>query len=378
MKFHFIKSTAVAAFISWFTISCSSTKIASTSNETYLFVGTYTQEGSKGIYIYKMDTVTGKTRLVSDYAVADPSYLAISKNGRFVYAVTERASQDQSSVHALSFDKNSGLLSPINTVKAGGGAPCYIVIAPNGKQVITANYMGGSLSEYKINKDGSLAYEHTLSYSGKGFHPERQTQSHLHFGIFSPDTHYFYASDLGLDKIYKFKVNAAGKPFLIPGQPTSYSVKKGSGPRHMVFHPNGKFLYLITEISGDIDVFSYHKGNLTPIQTIKADVFHGEGSADIHITPNGKFLYASNRLKGDGLAIFSIDKTSGKLTKIGYQKTGIHPRSFGITPNGKFVVVASRDSDEIQIFKIEKNGLLTDTGHTIKLSMPVCIKFMPE
>ena len=151
-------------------------------------------------------------------------------------------------------------------------------------------------------------------------------------------------------------------------------VAAGSGPRHLTFDDEGRYAYLITELSGEVMVFSHHEGKLTQIQTVTADDRHARGSADIHLTPNGRFLYASNRLQGDGIAIFSVDKESGMLTRTGYQPTARHPRNFAITPNGSFLLCACRDADIIQVFAIDPDtGMLSDTSHDIHVPHPVCI-----
>lgn len=160
----------------------------------------------------------------------------------------------------------------------------------------------------------------------------------------------------------------------------SYDVQlaPGAGPRHICFAPDGKHAYLITELSGDVIVLSYDEMKLDTIQTIKADTLDARGSADIHISPDGNFVYASNRLKGDGIAIFSVNSEDGTLEKAGYQLTGIHPRNFAITPNGKYLLVACRDTNEIQIFARDaETGLLQDIGEKIEMSKPVCLKFVP-
>ena len=155
-------------------------------------------------------------------------------------------------------------------------------------------------------------------------------------------------------------------------------MKAGSGPRHLTFAPNGNYAYLINELSGTVIAFEYKDGNLKEIQTIAADTVGAKGSGDIHISPDGKFLYASNRLKADGIAIFRIDSENGKLTKTGYQLTGVHPRNFIITPNGKYLLVACRDSNAIQVYERDADtGLLTDIQKDIKVDKPVYIKFVP-
>ncbi|MCL1674491.1 lactonase family protein [Elizabethkingia meningoseptica] len=370
------KSFLVLTFSALLWSNCSAQKV-NNKNEMYMLAGTYTAKGSKGIYVYKVNTETGKSRYVSEIAVEDPSYLVFSKNGKYVYTVTEKEDQKNSKVNAFSFDKKTGKLSFINSKPAGGGAPCHINVSPDGKRIITANYMGGSITEYAVNNDGSLGdTTQNIEFSGNGADKERQTQPHLHFVTFTPDAKYLFADDLGTDKIYKYQLDTKGNRLLSEGTPSAVKVKEGSGPRHLTFHPNGKYAYLITEISGDVIAFNYKDGNLSEFQTVKADTLNARGSADIHISPNGRFLYASNRLKGDGIAIFSINPQNGSLTKAGYQPTGIHPRNFVITPNSKLLLVANRDSDQIQVFKIDsKTGLLKNTNQDIKLSMPVCLKF---
>lgn len=352
-------------------------QIEKSNAEMYMLVGTYTSGESKGIYVYKLDTVSGTSKYVSEIEVANPSYLVLDQSEKFVYAVTEDEGVETSAANAFTFDKKEGKLSFINKQLTGGGAPCYINIDASGKHVVTANYLGGSLTYFSVNENGGLqAASEVISFSGKGADLERQKQSHIHCVQFTPDGKYLFANDLGTDKIHKFNVNDTNERYLTVGTPAAFTVKSASGPRHLKFHPNNKYAYLITELSGDVIAFDYKDGNLTEIQTIKADTLNVKGSGDIGITPNGKFLYASNRLKGDGLAIFSINEADGKLTKVGYQSTGIHPRNFAITPNGKLLLVACRDSDVIQVFKINENtGLLENTGHDIKLDMPVCIKF---
>lgn len=343
----------------------------------YLLIGTYTTKESKGIHVYKFNTGTAESEYISTTEVADPSYLAISEDEKFVYAVTE-SDKKTDAVSAYTFDKPSGKLKLLNSQPTGGNAPCYITVDKEGKHVITANYMGGSITVFNIKEDGSLASQEELhKYSGQGTDKERQNQAHLHCVQFSPDENYLFADDLGTDKIYRFKVNKTGEgDYLQAMDPEAIKIKDGQGPRHLEFHPNGKWAYLITEMGGRVFAFNYKEGNLTEFQSIQADTLQAKGSGDIHITPDGKFLYASNRLKGDGLTIFSINPSDGTLIRLGNQDTKIHPRNFIITPNGKYILVACRDSDKIQIFALNKDtGFLKDTNKDIKLSMPVCLKF---
>lgn len=215
----------------------------------------------------------------------------------------------------------------------------------------------------------------TLAFTGKGEDKIRQAQPHLHCVEFTPDGKFLLANDLGMDKIHVFPLTSDGQ--LDKEHTFDVELEPGSGPRHLCFSKDGRFAYLINELSGKVSTLSYDGKNLTPIQYIEADTLEARGSADIHLSPDGKYLYASNRLKADGIAIFSVDTQTGLLTKVGYQLTGIHPRNFIITPDGCFLLVACRDSNLIQIFKRDKEtGLLVDTGKKIETSKPVCLKFI--
>ncbi len=351
------------------------------SDETslYLLVGTYTTGESEGIYVYQFDTVSGFSKYKSVVKVTNPSYLTINKEGTHVYSVSETGDA-KAAANAFVFDKKDGTLKLLNSQLTGGADPCYIELDKTGKHVVTANYSGGSITAFNINGDGTLTTAAQLiRFTGKGADAERQKAPHLHCVRYSPDGKYLFADDLGTDKIHKFGINESNEGnYLKVGTPAAFDVAAGSGPRHLDFHPNGKYAYLINELSGAVIAFNYdaNAGNLTQIQTIQADTLGAKGSADIHVSPDGKFLYASNRLKGDGIAIFSINQADGKLTKVGYQETGVHPRNFVITPNGKFLLVASRDNDVIQIFLIDRvTGLLENTYKDIELDMPVCLKF---
>lgn len=353
-----------------------------TSNELTMLVGTYTSGTSKGIYSFRFDQETGKATPLSLVEVADPSFLTPSADGKFVYAVSEQ-DDEHAVVTAFAFDKRDGTFRTLGSQKTGGDSPCYIVT--NGNYVVTANYGGGSISALPINTDGSLLPATAIiQFAGSGPNQERQTKPYLHCVRIAPDGKYLFGDDLGTDRIHKFELdvraNAAnGLPLLKEGTPKAYTVAAGSGPRHLTFAPDGSHAYLINELAGTVIAFDYTDGNLVERQTILADTLKAGGSADIHVSPDGRFLYASNRLKGDGIAIFSVDPTDGTLARVGYQPTGIHPRNFAITPNGKYLLVACRDSQVIQVFgRDAATGLLTEkAGAGIAMDKPVCIRFVP-
>ena len=323
-----------------------------TKNELTMLVGTYTSGTSKGIYSYRFNEKDGTATPLSETEIENPSYLVPSADGKFVYAVSE-FNNEQAAANAFAFNKEKGTLELLNSQQTGGEDPCYIIASEN--NVITANYSGGSISVFPIAKDGSLLpTSDIIQFKGAGVDKERQEKPHLHCVRITPDGKYLFADDLGTDQIHKFIINPTAntenkEAFLKEGSPAAFKVKAGSGPRHLTFSPNGHY----------------------------ADTVNAQGSADIHISPDGKFLYASNRLKADGIAIFNIHPDNGMLSKAGYQLTGIHPRNFIITPNGKYLLVACRDSNVIQVYERDADtGLLTDVQQDIKVDKPVCIRFV--
>jgi len=353
----------------------------STSRDLLLLVGTYTAKGgSEGIYLFRFDGETGEADSLGMTKVDNPSYLTLSPDEKFVYAVSEKDGKN-SAVYAFALDKRQGRLDPLNSRPVNSGGPCYITIDSRGRNIHSANYGGGSISSIRVDEDGSLAQGTlVMSFQGSGPDTKRQDSPHVHSVNYTPDGQFLFAADLGTDKLYRFDVNDTpfeGQPALRESSYSEWELPPGTGPRHFDFHPDGgRFMYLLGELSGEVIVFDYHRGTLQQKQVIQADSLSARGSADIHVSPDGRFLYASNRLQGDGIAIFSIDQKEGTLTRVGYQLTAEHPRNFVITPNGDYLLVAGRNDDKIQVFTVDREtGLLTDTGKDIRVGQPVCLKF---
>jgi len=355
------------------------------TDEHYLLAGTYTSGKSEGIYIYKFNSQTGEYSYVSTAKnVSNPSYLTVSPDEKYVYAVNENHNDKQSGgeVTSFSFDKKTGTLTRLNQQPSAGNDPCYISITKSGKFVLVGNYSSGTASVLPVKKDGSLDTAiSVIQHEGSGVNSERQEGPHVHSTVLSKDNNYVFISDLGIDKIMIYSFDTK-KGNLTPA-PTPYvEVEPGAGPRHFEFHPNNKFAYLMEEMSGSISVFAYKgKGQLDLLQNISAlppDYIGSVGSADIHVSADGKFLYASNRGESNTIAIFSINQQSGELSPAGHQSTlGKTPRNFNFDPSGNFLLVANQDSDNIIIFKRDKTtGLLSDTGKKIEIGNPVCIKWI--
>lgn len=360
--------------------SISAMSQASKENEFYLLIGTYTNEQkTNGIHVYTFNSETGDFLEKSKTTdVNNPSFLAISKDGRNVYAISEGG--QGKGLNAYSFDRSSGKLTLLNSGSAGGNGPCYVSVDDKKRWVFTGNYGGGSLSATRLNEDGSLGtVTQVIQHEGSSVNKGRQDKPHVHSVVLSPDGRYLMVPDLGTDKVNVYQFNAGTDNPLTPASPAFATVNPGGGPRHLTFHPNGKYAYLILEMEGAIAVFDYSKGTLQPKQTISmlAPGFTGKvGAADIHVSPDGKFLYGSNRGEANDVAIYSIDK-GGKLTYEGHATSGINnPRNFAIDPTGNFLLVANQNGNDIVLFKRDKNtGLLNATGKRILVDKPVCLKF---
>lgn len=346
-----------------------------------LFIGTYTGTGSKGIYVYQFNTQTGKAEAItSTDSLANPSYLAVAPNGKYIYAVNEASSKDTGYISALSFDKATRKLTLLNRQLSGGDHPCYVAIDNTGKWVISGNYTGGSLAALPVNADGSLLPPvQSVQHYGSSVDKRRQEKPHVHSTVFSPDYKFVFSPDLGMDKVMIYQFDPSDKEPLKPAAQAYAASEPGSGPRHFTFHPNKKFAYLIEEMSGTVVAYNYNNGRLSFIQRLAThpeDYAGAIGSADIHVSPDGKFLYASNRGDENNIAIFSINQKTGKLKAKGYQPTlGKTPRNFMIDPTGNYLLVANQETNNIVIFKRNKQtGLLQPTGTQIEIPKPVCLK----
>lgn len=344
-----------------------------------LVIGTYTKScESKGIYVYDFDAETGVSKFKSATEnIINPSFVTVSKKNDFVYSVNEDGSK--STVSAFSYDSKNGKLDFLNKQKIQNPGPCYII--NDDKNVITANYTGGSVAVFGKNKNGSLTeLKQLITHSGKGINPSRQEKSHVHSVQFSPDHKLVLATDLGTDKLYVYQYDSkAAKPLALKD---SISVKAGSGPRHFAFSKNGKKMYLLQELDGTLSVFGYKKGKLELVQetsVVEEGFTQPFTAADIHISPDEKFLYATNRKEANTISCFKILK-DGKLELASRISTlGDGPRNFAIDPTGNFLLVGHQYTNNVVVFKRNiETGALTDTEKRIGLCSPVCLIFTKQ
>lgn len=322
-----------------------------------LFIGTY----SDGFYAY--DYKTGEE--IAKAPMPSPSFLAIRDTR--IYAVSEMP-DETASVYAWRWGGNGFELlgSQPTGLPKGGEDPCHVVT--DGERLAVSNYSGGTLAVYTLNEDGSIGPLDSLVVSRAGGQdPVRQCTPHVHCAAFTPDGKNLVFSEFSADAIGEVTLSPLG----IENYRTATMVPIEYGPRHILFDKRGEHFYVIGELSGKIAVYDYEDGQFTMKQTVRADQVDARGAADIHFSPDGKFLYASLRLKNDGIAIFSVGH-DGRLTYVGYQLTGPHPRNFAVTENE--VIVACRDNNAIEFYKRNrKTGLLSDTGRRISVEKPVFV-----
>ena len=364
------------------------------NGQFFMYAGTSTNRStSKGIYLYRFDSNSGKTEALGLVAEsASPSFLAVHPNHRFLYTVNEISNFAASgapaggragSVTAFSIDAKTGRLTQLNAVSSKGGGPTHLSIDPSGKWIAAANYGGGSVVLFPVHADGSLG-EATgfVQHTGSSLTP-RQAAPHAHGAYFSPDGRFVFVCDLGLDKIMAYRVDPASGA-LTPLDPAFVSLKAGSGPRHMAFAPNGRFAYSANELGSSVTAFSYDKatGRLSEIQTLPSITGYDGANgvnypAEVEVDSRGRFLYFANR-NGDNIAVFAI-AADGKLAPSSQTGTGgKYPRHFALDPTGKYLFAENQNSENIVQFRVdEKTGALTPTGVELKISTPMCVAFVP-
>ena len=351
-----------------------------------LFVGTYTDKESKGIYAYRFDAVSGELTPAGLAAeTTNPSFLAVDPSRRFLYAVNEVSKyKDAASgaVSAFAIDRQAGKLSLLNEVPSRGADPCYIALDKTGKYVLVANYTGGSVAVFPVLNDGRLGESSAfVQHVGSSVNHERQEGPHAHWIETTADNRFAIAVDLGLDQVRVYRFDAANGT-LVANDPAFAQLDPGAGPRHVAFHPSGKFAYVVNELNSTVTSFSYdnQRGALRPLHTVSTlpQGFSGENStAEIHLHPNGKFLFASNR-GHDSIAVFSVSPGTGALTPVDHVSTqGKTPRNFEIDPTGTRLFVANQIGGNIVVFRINpRTGKLAPTGQVLQVPSPVSLKFV--
>ena len=353
----------------------------SPNSDVLVYVGTYTNRGSEGVYVYRLDPLTGGLKPVSKSPrLNNPSFVALDPKGQYVYAVREGGRAG--AVVALARNPATNELTLLNEQPSGGRGPCYVTVDREGRFVLAANYGSGSVALLPLAEDGSLRpASSVIQHEGSGVNRSRQNGPHAHSIVLDPANRFAYAPDLGIDKIMIYRLDREqGK--LVPNDPPFAKCEPGSGPRHFTFHPDGKHAYVIEELSSTVTAFAYDAAtgalkSLQKISTLPKD-FKGDSTcAEVQVHPSGRFLYGSNR-GHDSIAGFAVNAQTGELRPLGHTPTqGKTPRNFAIDPSGTFLLAANQDSNTIVSLRInQETGELTPTGQVCQVSMPVCVKMV--
>jgi 6-phosphogluconolactonase len=351
-----------------------------------LFVGTYTNGSSKGIYAYRFQSESGElTPLGLVAETPNPTFLALSADHQFLYAVNEESNYNNTHsglVSGFSIDHLHGKLTPINSVASAGAGPCHLAVDHTGSALFVANYGSGSAASFHLSRTGKLgAPASQFQYSGHGPDKKRQEGPHCHCATVSPDNRFVLFNDLGLDRIHIYELDPATAKLTL-NEPSHWSSKPGAGPRHLAFHPSGEFAYNINEMASTVDTLGWDakKGALTTLQNISAlpPDFHGESSgAEIAVDPKGRYVYASNR-GHNSIAVFAVDPQKGTLTPVQHAMTpGREPRGFTLDPTGNWLLVGNQMIGTISIFRRDPGtGKLTATPNTVEVDKAVCLLFV--
>ena len=354
--------------------------------DQFMYVGTYTNDArSKGIYIVSLSRDSGALSVAGlAGASSNPSFLTMSADGRFVYAVNEvneRDGRPTGGVSAFVRERKTNTLRELGSQPTGGADPCYVTTDRRGKFLLVANYSGGSVSVFPILADGGIgAATSFVQHHGSGPEIARQEGPHAHCIVPDPSNRFVLVADLGLDKVlvYGFDERAGT---LTTAPVNEGKLAAGAGPRHLVFHPRGRTVYVTNELTSTITAFAYDaaSGSLVELQTLPSvsePVKDRNYPADIHVHPSGRFLYMSNR-GHDSIAVFAVVDATRLLRPVQLVSTGAQwPRNFAIDERGEFLLVANQRSDSIHSFRINaSDGTLAATGHRVSLPEPVCIRF---
>ena len=366
------------------------TPLTAAPREFFVYFGTYTnaKTESKGIYRSRLDVATGQLSPAELAAPAkDPAFLALHPNGQFLYAIDESADAKRTpgkGLSAYAINPTTGALTLLAETSTGSSGACHLTVDATGRAVLIANYGGGGISSVTLTPDGRFgALGPVINHTGSSVNPARQKSPHAHGVYLSPDNRYALVPDLGIDRIAAYNLDL--DPTRLVPLAAANKLPPGSGPRHLTFHPNGRIVYVISELLCTMTAFHYDPGigALRSFQTISTlppgeTIPKGTSTAEVQVHPNGRFLYGSNR-GANTLVVYAIDEKSGQLTYVESASTlGKTPRHFALDPTGTWLLAENQDSSTVAVFRVDpKSGRLTPTGQLLPVPAPVCAVFVP-
>jgi len=363
---------------------CASVAIAlargAPATDMFVYFGSHSSGPGAGFSLARFDTATGALSKPEFLLEAkEPAFFVISADGSRLYTCN---SGTPGGLSSYSVEPHTGNLTLLNRVLAGGGDTSFVSLDKSGRHVLVANYDGGSVAVFALKSDGSIGdWTGFDQHKGRGVDPVRQTHAYAHAIVLDEANRFALVPDLGVDRLYVYKFDEATGA-LSPNAPPYISVAPGSGPRHVRFHPNGRWVYLINEIACTIEAFNWNPkaGTLDPIQTVSTlpPDYHGlNACAELEIHPNGRFLYGANR-GHDSIAVFAIDQGTGRLSLVELHPCGGRtPRNFAFDPTAKWIVLTNQDSSNAVVFQVDPNsGRLNQIGNPVPVPAPFCERFL--
>jgi len=350
------------------------------AEDLLVYFGSHSSAPGAGFSLAHFNPDTGVlTRPEFLLAAKEPAFFVLSPDGSRLYSCN---SGSPGGLSAYAVEPRTGRLTLLNRVLAGGGDTSFITLDHTGRYVLVANYNGGNIAAFALRPDGSIGdWTAFDQHTGKSVHPGRQTKAYAHAIVLDPTNRFALVPDLGVDKLYIYRFDEKTGA-LTPNNPAFAAIAPGSGPRHVRFHPNGHWVYLINELASTIAAFTWDSvhGTLTPLQTVTtlpADFSGTSTCAELEVHPNGRFLYGSNR-GHDSLAVFAIDQTSGLLTPVEHVASGGKtPRNFAFDPTSRWIVLTNQDSSNAVVFRVDAaTGRLTRTGDPVPVPAPFCERFL--
>lgn len=354
------------------------TNAPSTNRKIYTFcVGTYTKDTNDGIHVIEYNSITNKLSLKQIITGSEnPSYIIANKNKNILFVGEEVGSETGGKVSSYFYDEKEDTFTKQSSLPTKGDHTCVIAVDKKNRYLIAGNYSGGNIIVFSLDEKGTILKEiQRIDHFGSNPNSDRQEKSHIHDLVFQPNQKKLFVTDLGSDKIYIYDFNPKASEPLKPSKIPFVAIKKGSGPRHLIFNQKGTYFYVINELTADMEVYSYSNQSIILKQSVSLALPNTESDksgAEIKISVKGKYLYATNRGGYNEINTFVIHADTHELYAIQRIKTeGKTPRSFEITPDGKYILIANQDSDNVTIFKVLPDGTLQKTGAQLQIPTPV-------
>ncbi|GAB2953702.1 hypothetical protein GCM10027048_18660 [Hymenobacter coalescens] len=368
-------------------VACATGRRGSAAPQYLLYIGTYGPTEQDNLFLYRLHGGTGALTAVGGFrGGVRPGFLALTPDHRYLYAVNaslEFQGRSTGAVRAFAVDQQTGGLVLLNEQASEGAGPCYVSLTPTGSAALVANYFGGTVSALPRRPDGHLAPAAVVDqHLGSGPH-KNQDRAHAHCILPDPAGRYALAVDLGTDQVLSYPLTTEAPALQLPPN-TAFAGRPGAGPRHLAFHPNGRWAYLINELNSTVTALGYDADagtfrELHTLSALPAGYAGSNASADVHVSPDGRFVYGSNR-GHDSLVVFAVDARNGHLRLVEHVSTqGKTPRNFTFSPDGRLLLVANQNSDSIHSYHVHpRTGRLTPTGHSASVPAPVCLRLLPD